>query len=133
MAISITSINRVDAVILAVGHDAFREITLDELTGITNANPVLVDVRGYFCVQLQGFTPLKVPCITLMDTTGWPETVEDGWNVLVGTDRDKILKAVREFSPIGKQSNTFGDGKASQEITNVIRQLSVKVTQGERI
>jgi len=45
---SSNSINRVDAVILAVAHDAFKEITLDRLKGIMNANPILIDVRGFF-------------------------------------------------------------------------------------
>ena len=39
---------KVDGVILAVAHKAFREITLDKLKGIMNDNPVLIDVRGFF-------------------------------------------------------------------------------------
>jgi len=41
-------ITPVDAVILAVAHDAFKEITLGQLKGIMDANPVLIDVRGIF-------------------------------------------------------------------------------------
>jgi len=41
-------ITPVDAVILAVAHDAFKEITLDELRGMMNANPILIDIRGFF-------------------------------------------------------------------------------------
>ena len=40
--------SKVDCVILAVAHDAFRGISLDELAGIMNSNPVLIDVRGLF-------------------------------------------------------------------------------------
>ncbi|HDL18568.1 MAG TPA: UDP-N-acetylglucosamine 2-epimerase (non-hydrolyzing), partial [Bacteroidetes bacterium] len=39
------------------------------------------------------------PCITLRDETEWVETVEQGWNVLVGADYDKILTALRNFHP----------------------------------
>ena len=39
---------RVDCVILAVAHDAFREITLDKLKDVMETNPVLIDVRGLF-------------------------------------------------------------------------------------
>lgn len=38
----------VDCVILAVGHDVFREISLDELRSVVNSDPVLIDVRGFF-------------------------------------------------------------------------------------
>jgi UDP-N-acetyl-D-galactosamine dehydrogenase len=38
----------VDCVIRAVGHDAFREISLDELRSVVNSDPVLIDVRGFF-------------------------------------------------------------------------------------
>ncbi len=41
-------ITPVDAIILAVAHDAFKEITLDKLAGIMNTNPILIDVRGVF-------------------------------------------------------------------------------------
>ena len=34
--------------ILAVAHDAFKEITLDKLRGIMNKDPILIDVRGFF-------------------------------------------------------------------------------------
>ena len=34
----------------------------------------------------------KVPCITLRETTEWVETVEDGWNVLVGANDGAIIK-----------------------------------------
>ena len=39
---------RVDGVILAVVHDAFKQLTLGRLMGIMNDNPVLIDVRGFF-------------------------------------------------------------------------------------
>ena len=42
------STNQIDCVILAVAHDAFKEITLDKLRGIMNKDPILIDVRGFF-------------------------------------------------------------------------------------
>jgi len=44
----------------------------------------------------------KVPCITLRDTTEWVETVEDGWNVLVGANDDVIIKMANGFEPEGE-------------------------------
>ena len=37
-----------DAVIITVVHDAFKQISLDELRDSMNESPILVDVRGYF-------------------------------------------------------------------------------------
>ena len=51
VAISINSTNAVDCIILAIVHDAFKDTTLDELKRITNANPILIDVRGFFDEQ----------------------------------------------------------------------------------
>jgi len=48
VAISTNSTNQLDAIILAVAYEAFKEITLDGLKGIMNANPILIDVRGFF-------------------------------------------------------------------------------------
>jgi UDP-N-acetyl-D-galactosamine dehydrogenase len=46
---SLENISGIDCVILAVAHDAFKEIiTLDKLKDIMNANPILIDVRGFF-------------------------------------------------------------------------------------
>ena len=60
------------------------------------------------------------PCITLREVTKWIETVNSGWNILVGADKDKIVKAVREFKPKGKPNlNLFGGGKATENIVNL--------------
>ena len=40
--------NKVDCVILAVAHDAFKGITLDDLKAIMNTNPALIDIWGVF-------------------------------------------------------------------------------------
>ena len=39
---------KVDCVILAVVHDSFKEVNLDELRGFMNSNPILIDIRGFF-------------------------------------------------------------------------------------
>lgn len=42
---------KVDCVIITLAHKAFQEITLDELQGIMNDNPVLADVRAFYDQQ----------------------------------------------------------------------------------
>jgi UDP-N-acetylglucosamine 2-epimerase len=50
------------------------------------------------------------------------ETVEDGWNVLIGASKDKIVEMANDFGPKGKQRDVFGDGKASEKIVEVIKE-----------
>lgn len=81
------------------------------------ARKVLTDSGG---VQKEAYI-LGVPCITLRDTTEWVETVKDGWNVLVGADKERILKAIETFNPEGPRGEVFGDGRASERITEVLK------------
>jgi UDP-N-acetylglucosamine 2-epimerase (non-hydrolysing) len=81
-----------------------------------NANKVFTDSGG---IQKEAYL-LKVPCITFRENTEWIETVEDGWNILVGTEKRKILNATIDFNPTKKQNDHFGDGKASKKIKDII-------------
>jgi UDP-N-acetylglucosamine 2-epimerase (non-hydrolysing) len=89
---------------------------LDMLRLEKNAKKILTDSGG---VQKEAYI-LKVPCITLRENTEWIETVEDGWNVLVGSDKKNIIKIVNDFEPDGKQRNVFGNGSASEKIAKII-------------
>ncbi len=89
---------------------------IDFLNLMANAMKILTDSGG---VQKEAYM-LEVPCITLRENTEWIETVEDGRNVLVGVNKERILKMVNEFEPDRKQRNMFGDGKASERIVKII-------------
>jgi UDP-N-acetylglucosamine 2-epimerase len=89
---------------------------LDMLLLEKSARKILTDSGG---VQKEAYM-LKVPCITMRDETEWVETVEDGWNVLVGADKKKIVNAACSFDPHNEQREMFGKGDASQRIVEVI-------------
>jgi UDP-GlcNAc3NAcA epimerase len=58
-----------------------------------------------------------VPCITFREETEWLETVECGWNQLVGADMDRIFTAfLNARRPTGPQSTPYGHGNAAQHI-----------------
>jgi UDP-GlcNAc3NAcA epimerase len=78
-----------------------------------SAKVVLTDSGG---VQKEAFF-YEVPCVTMRDETEWTETVDLGWNQLVGADRVKIVAAVLGATrPAGAASRPYGDGTASQAI-----------------
>ncbi len=81
-----------------------------------NSKKILTDSGG---VQKEAYI-LGVPGITLRDNTEWVETVEDGWNVLVGAEKEKIVKAIREFEPETEQRDVFGKGDASEKMVRII-------------
>lgn len=82
-----------------------------------NAKKILTDSGG---VQKEAYF-YGVPCITLREETEWVETVADGWNLLVGADKNKILSAIAGFHPSQPQSRHYGDGHASEKIAEIIR------------
>jgi UDP-N-acetylglucosamine 2-epimerase len=89
---------------------------LDMLLLEKNARLILTDSGG---VQKEAYL-FGVPCLTLRDETEWVETVEAGWNLLVGADYAAIVRAAREFRPTGSPPPLFGDGRASERIAAVL-------------
>lgn len=90
---------------------------LDMLQAMAHAKKILTDSGG---VQKEAYL-LGVPCITLRDTTEWVETVDDGWNVLVGAKREKIVDAIRTLSPEKERSMIFGEAGAGARIAAILR------------
>ena len=92
---------------------------LDMITLEMNSQKIVTDSGG---VQKEAFF-MKKPCITMRDETEWVETVQNGGNVIVGTDGDKILKSIVYFKPKMKQQNIFGNGKAGNKILDIINTI----------
>ncbi|MBI2331858.1 MAG: UDP-N-acetylglucosamine 2-epimerase (non-hydrolyzing), partial [Chloroflexi bacterium] len=109
--------------IQSVGFSLAENIKLVEPVGYLdmlwlekNARMILTDSGG---VQKEAYW-FGTPCITLREETEWVETVETGWNVVVGVGRERILNAVRSFAVPSGRPNLFGDGDASQKIVRLL-------------
>jgi UDP-N-acetylglucosamine 2-epimerase (non-hydrolysing) len=96
---------------------------LEMLLLTKNAAKILTDSGG---LQKEAYFA-QAPCITLDTVSAWPETVEDGWNMVVGEEfdhpqlkRENIINAVRSFEPNKKQQNIFGNGKAAEKICDLL-------------
>lgn len=68
-------------------------------------------------------TYLRIPCITIRDTTERPITVEIGTNVLVKPERRAVLRAAREaldgYSKPGRMPKLW-DGKTAARIVRIL-------------
>ena len=85
---------------------------LDMLILEQNAKAILTDSGG---MQKEAYF-FEVPCVTMRTETEWVETVEAGWNVVVGTDWRKIVEAVRCRKTDKPRPELYGDGKAAEKI-----------------
>jgi UDP-N-acetylglucosamine 2-epimerase len=91
---------------------------LDMLELEQQAQLILTDSGG---VQKEAYW-MKVPCITLRDETEWIETIETGWNILAGADRDKIIESATDDRRPSTQYPAYGDGKAGEKIVDILGQ-----------
>lgn len=86
---------------------------------VSRSCTVFTDSGG---LQKEAFV-LKVPCVTLREETEWLETLEDGWNVLAGSDPRKIVAASKRLTPV-RQGSPYGDGHAAKNIADALERPS---------
>ncbi len=86
-----------------------------------NAKVIITDSGG---VQKEGYF-FKTPCIIPRNETEWIELVETGWNKVVGTKKENIikeaLKTYNEDTSNKKWIDFYGGGKASEGIVEVLK------------
>jgi len=85
---------------------------LDMLVLEKHARVILTDSGG---VQKEAYW-LRVPCVTLRDETEWVETVEAGWNILVGHNSARIKEAALHPRPDAFRPTVYGNGHAAERI-----------------
>lgn len=126
-----------DLVVFPVHPRTRKQIELFQLDVASNIH--LIDPVGYFDIlvlqknarllltdsggmQKEAYC-LGTPCITLRKETEWVETVESGWNVLVGAETRSITETVRAFKPPAEHPLLYGDGKAARRIVSLLETL----------
>jgi UDP-GlcNAc3NAcA epimerase len=81
-----------------------------------NARLIATDSGG---VQREAYF-LGIPCLTLREETEWIETVQAGWNRLVGTDPERVIDAWSSSAPPSTHPPIFGDGTAGERIVHIL-------------
>lgn len=84
---------------------------LNSIYLLKNCEKVLTDSGG---LQKEAYF-MKKPCISLREETEWVETLKGNWNLLAGTDINKILDYVLENN-FSDQDRAFGEGHAGDII-----------------
>ncbi|HVT88186.1 MAG TPA: UDP-N-acetylglucosamine 2-epimerase (non-hydrolyzing) [Tepidisphaeraceae bacterium] len=92
---------------------------LDFMKLVAHSRVVLTDSGG---IQ-EETTVLGVPCLTLRENTERPATIEEGTNVLVGSDPQKIVSAWRTAidQPKSGRVPELWDGHAAKRIIDVLK------------
>lgn len=86
------------------------------LTLQRHARFVITDSGG---VQKEAYW-LGVPCVTVRDETEWTETVDAGWNRLVGSDPASIRDALADRPLPAHRPDLYGDGHAADRIAALV-------------
>lgn len=89
---------------------------LDMLFLVRNAFALLTDSGG---LQKESYW-LHTPCLTLRRETEWVETVETGWNHLVGYEKDKIVESVKSLDIPEEHPTLYGDGHTAEKCVETI-------------
>ena len=88
-----------------------------------HARAILTDSGG---VQKEAYL-VGVPCVTMRESTEWVETVEAGWNTLVGLDRVAALEALERPPPDGERPERYGGGQAAHRVCEVLSAYTARL------
>jgi UDP-N-acetylglucosamine 2-epimerase len=89
---------------------------VDMLRLESSARLVVTDSGG---VQKEAYW-LGTPCLTLRDETEWTETVDAGWNRLVGTDTARIADAIFTFRPPSARPPLYSCAGAAKRMVSLL-------------
>lgn len=138
----VTALSQVDEIVVFPVHPRTRG-ALQKLDRQFGENVRLIEPVGYYDmmvleenariiatdsggVQREAYF-MRKPCLTLRDETEWTETVQAGWNKLVGVDVERIVCEWKTFAPPAEQALIFGDGTAGEKIADILGKIQLSI------
>jgi UDP-N-acetylglucosamine 2-epimerase (non-hydrolysing) len=88
------------------------------VTTVLHARGVVTDSGG---LQKEAFL-LGTPCTTLRTETEWPETLENGWNVL-DPELENLPKLADRSAPAAPRGTPYGDGHAAERVERALSRI----------
>lgn len=88
-----------------------------------HAYAVLTDSGG---VQKEAYV-FNTPCLTVFHSTGWVETVDEGWNRLIEAKKDKIVEAVKNLTTPKTYLASYGGSEVSAKMVRLTEEYLTKV------
>jgi UDP-GlcNAc3NAcA epimerase len=120
-------------------HPRTKNIILKNNIDFNNENILIIDPVGYLemidmlknCklvmtdsggLQKEAFFFKKL-CLTLRDQTEWVELVENNFNIIVGSDEEKIVEGLNQILELKPDFdiNLYGGGEAGKKIIEEIK------------
>lgn len=92
---------------------------LDLMALAQSAECILTDSGG---LQKEAYF-YRIPCLTMRDETEWVETVELGWNQLVGANPATMIQAFDNLDLGIENQSPYGDGQASKKILQKLMEI----------
>ena len=77
-----------------------------------------------------------VPCVTLRTETEWVETVDAGWNRVVGADPEGLRSALGDAAFMDRarpRPTLFGDGRAAERVVHALEGLNQRRDAQHRV
>lgn len=85
----------------------------------SNCKYIITDSGG---VQKEAYF-FKKPCFTVRTETEWIETVESGWNIITGPNKNKLCEAILNFTEPSEHPHFYGNGQTGYQILETFRYL----------
>ncbi len=132
----LNALNALDEAVVFPAHPRTRKAITNGGNGQLRPHVRMIEPVGYFdMVALSSSARLimtdsgglqkeaywlGVPCITLRDETEWVETVKAGWNILAGSDPEKIVATARSFVTPTSRAPLYGDGCVAAKCVDLL-------------
>ena len=89
-----------------------------------NARLIVTDSGG---VQKEAYF-YRVPCVTVREETEWVELLKAEWNYLAAPQnaKDLALTILHRMRTKGVEIDLYGDGRASQKISDFLRKVGIR-------